>query len=577
MYSHLIKLWSYLDKPKKKKFFFLVGLMIASALVEIFSIGAVIPFIVALTSPSKVFNNPNLNNIFLNLGYVDPAQIVFPITLIFILAAVSASIIRVSLLWLNNKYIFDIGKDLGYRLYSKILHQSYEVQVQRNSSDVINILSSKINSVVYSSIMTSINFISSTIMLIFILVGLLLIDFRIIIFSIIFFGLIYLTIIRVSKKYLLENSLLVSASSSRLVKIIQEGLGGIRDIIIDQTQETFCRDYKAHDSLLRSAQLKNVFISNSPRFFVEGMGAIGIALAAYFLTINEGSGSSIAMLAILGIGAQKLLPLVQQAYSANAEFKANQRSLQDILDLLAEPSDQISNSKSLNFQLKFSSSIQFESISFAYPGCLVPVLNDLNLVISKGERVGIIGETGSGKSTFMDVLMGLLYIQGGKIIIDDTEITKDEMPLWRKHLAHVPQFIYLTDSSIAENIAFGRPASDINMELVRKVARKAKLCEVIERMPKKYDTIIGERGVKLSGGQRQRIGIARALYKQADLIVLDEATSALDEVTELALMENIYELDQNLTLIIVAHRLSTLRGCNRILKIQDGKLYEVNL
>jgi len=206
-----------------------------------------------------------------------------------------------------------------------------------------------------------------------------------------------------------------------------------------------------------------------------------------------------------------------------------------------------------------------------------PLFFNLNLSIRKGDRIGIIGKTGSGKSTFLDILMGLLNVHDGKFIVDSIDINRQNMIAWRKNIAHVPQSIYLSDSSIAQNIAFGYSSENIDIELVKKVAKKAKLDEVIESLPQKYQTNVGERGVKLSGGQRQRIGIARALYKQADVIVLDEATSSLDGVTEAALMENIYELGNQLTLIIVAHRLSTLRGCNRILKIIDGKIHEMDL
>lgn len=576
MFSQLKKLWNFFDARRKNRFFILVALMVIASLVEIFSIGAVIPFIAVLTSPSSVFNNPFLVKGFVYLGYTQPEQIILPITLLFIIVSVIAAIVRLSLLWLNNKFIFDVAKDLGYRLYCKILYQDYEVQIQRNSSDVINTLSSKINSVVYSSIMTAMNFISSSIMLLFILCGLLAINYKITISFIAFFGLIYFLIIKLTKNYLFKNGVLVSQSSAKLIKIIQEGLGGIRDVILDQSQATFCHDYRVNDATLRSAQLKNIFISTSPRFFIEGLGTVGIAIAAYFLTIAEGVYSSIALLAILAVGAQKLLPLVQQAYSTLAEFKANQKSLQDILDLLEEPDPEFFNSRSNQSELKFDGQIRFENILFSYPGNPKLIFNGLNLTIKKGQRVGVIGATGSGKSTFLDILMGLLWVQRGMFVVDDVPVTKETMPLWRRRVAHVPQSIYLADGSIAENIAFGCPFSEIDMDLVKKVAHEAKLDAVIEALPRKYDSNVGERGVMLSGGQRQRIGIARALYKQADVIVLDEATSALDEGTEEDLMQNIYDLNPELTLVIVAHRLSTLKGCSRILKIDDGVVSEID-
>jgi ATP-binding cassette subfamily B protein len=576
MFRQLKKLWEFLGAHHKKKFFLLIVLMVFTSLVEIFSISAVIPFIAVLTNPSSVFYNPFLEKGFAYVGFAQPEQIILPVTLIFIAISVAAAIIRISLLWINNKFIFEVAKDLGYGLFYKILYQDYEVQMQRNSSDVINTLSSKINAVVYSSIMTAMNFISSSIMLLFILSGLIVINYKITLSFIVFFGLIYSLIIKLTKNYLFKNGVLASESSSKLIKIIQEGLGGIRDVIIDQSQVTFCHGYRVNDANLRAAQLKNMFISTSPRFFIEGVGTVGIAIAAYLLTVSEGAYASITLLAVLAVGAQKLLPLVQQVYSTLAEFKANQMALQDILDLLILPDPEFFNMPPQKGGLKFDNQIRFENISFGYPGNSRLIFDGLNLTIEKGQRIGVIGVTGSGKSTFLDILMGLLGVQSGKFMMDDIWVTRDLMPLWRKNVAHVPQSIYLADGTIAENIAFGCPVSEIDMDLVKKVSYEAKLDAVIEALPAKYESRVGERGVMLSGGQRQRIGIARALYKQANVIVLDEATSALDEVTETELMQNIYDLDPGLTLVIVAHRLSTLKGCSRILMISNGVVSEID-
>ena len=551
--------------------------MVLTSLMEIFSIGAVIPLIAALTNPSKVFNNAHLENLFIYLQFKEPEQIVLPITIGFISLSVAAAVMRLALLWLNNKFIFGVGKDLGCDLFKKILQQEYEVHVQRNSSIIISTLTSKIESVLYSSIMTSMNFISATIMLLFILTGLLVVDYRVTVGFIIFFGVSYLIIIKLSKNYLYKNGAIAVSSSIHLLKIVQESLGGIRDIIIDQSQESFYRDYKINDSKLRLVQLRNIFISTAPRYFIECMGTVGIALTAYILTNSEGAYTSIAMLAILAIGAQKLLPLVQQAYASLTEFKINQQSLKDVLDLLSQTDGGVKDQEAHSIKkIPFNNFVLLKNISFSYPGNPKPILDNLSLTINKGDRIGIIGETGSGKSTFLDIFMGLLNVDFGEFIIDDVALGQLNKASWRMHIAHVPQSIYLSDNSIAANIAFGKDLSDIDMELVEKVSSEAKLSGVIKNLPHGYQTQIGERGVLLSGGQRQRIGIARALYKRADVIVLDEATSALDEDTESALMDNIYDLHPELTLVIVAHRLSTLKGCNRIIRIDGGVVREVD-
>jgi ABC-type multidrug transport system fused ATPase/permease subunit len=574
MINLLTNLWPFIKPVRKRNFFLLIALMFIVSIFEIFSIGAVIPFLGVLTNPDKVYNYEIVKEICKFLGYTSSSQIVFPVTIVFALAAMFAALMRLLLLWLNSKFIFNIGKDISFGLYHRVLYQPYTIHISRNSSDVINTISSKVNSVIFSAIMPTINFISSLIMLTFVLGGLLYFNFLLSLILFLLFGLIYFLIIKLSRKNLYENSKIISDASSQQIKILQEGLGGIRDIIIDKSQMTFCYLFQVNDINLRAAQARNTFISTSPRFLIEGLGIVLMAFLAYVLAKNDSSELSIATLGVLAFGAQRILPLLQQIYWSLTEFRGNQDSLRDVLSLLSKPIVcplENLEDKAMLFERKIS----FKQASFNYPAGANLVINKLDLTIHKGERIGIVGKTGSGKSTFLDLLMGLLTVTNGSINVDDVEITSDTVLHWQKNIAHVPQVIYLKDSSIAANIAFSSREEDIDYNLVRDVARKAQLEEVIDMLPRKYETFVGERGVKLSGGQRQRIGIARALYRQAAVIVLDEATSALDNDTETSLMDSIYELDKDLTIFIVAHRLSTLKKCDRVIEITDGKVKEV--
>jgi ATP-binding cassette subfamily B protein len=222
--------------------------------------------------------------------------------------------------------------------------------------------------------------------------------------------------------------------------------------------------------------------------------------------------------------------------------------------------------------LQFENEIEFDSVYFRYSPESPWVINDLSICIPKGSRVGFIGTTGSGKSTTLDLFMGLLEPTMGKLLVDGRPIGDDIVRSWQRTIAHVPQSIYLADTTLAENIAFGIPRSEIAMDRVRSAARQAQIADFIERLPDAYDTLAGERGVRLSGGQRQRIGIARALYKDASVLVFDEATSALDDVTEQSVMDAIDELDRNLTILIIAHRLSTVRRCDTIVRLENGRM-----
>ena len=229
--------------------------------------------------------------------------------------------------------------------------------------------------------------------------------------------------------------------------------------------------------------------------------------------------------------------------------------------------------KDTSTPITFAKEIVLDNISFSYSADAQPILQDLSLTIPKGSRIGFIGETGSGKSTLLDIIMGLLQPTSGALKIDGDRIDSSNLRAWQKHVAHVPQSIFLADGTIAENIAFGLPLDQIDEVRVRQAAEQAQIHDIIEKLPNGYQTIVGERGVRLSGGQRQRLGIARAIYKQADVIIFDEATSALDNETEKAVMEAIDQLSNELTILVIAHRLSTLKNCTQIIKLPDGQIF----
>ena len=291
---------------------------------------------------------------------------------------------------------------------------------------------------------------------------------------------------------------------------------------------------------------------------------------SYFLAArSEGVGSAIAILAALALGAQRMLPILQLAYGSWSGIRGNKTSLQDALDMLDQPMPSINLVDAIK-PIQFSASIALEEVGFRYTPNSEWVLQNINLVIPRGSRVGFIGRTGGGKSTLLDLIMGLLEANTGDMNVDGIKIDISNCRGWQKHIAHVPQTIYLSDSSIEENIAFGVPQQEIDFERVRKCAESAQISALIESWPQRYQTHVGERGIRLSGGQRQRIGIARALYKNADVIVFDEATSALDSQTESAVIKAIEGLGPDITILMIAHRTSTLKFCDRVIEIANG-------
>jgi ATP-binding cassette subfamily B protein len=367
----------------------------------------------------------------------------------------------------------------------------------------------------------------------------------------------------------LINSQTIARESTYVIKSLQEGLGGIRDVLIDGSQSVYCQIYRNADLPLRRAQGNNSFINYGPRYAMEALGMLLIAALAYALAQqSDGIAKAIPILGALALGAQRLLPVLQQAYGSWSSIQGGQAALQDTLVLLDQPLPDYLN-EPIAKPLPFQHQIAFKQLSFRYTAHTPWVLRDLNLSIPKGSRFGFIGTTGSGKSTLLDLVMGLLQPTEGKMEIDDLAVTSTNQRAWQAHIAHVPQAIYLADSTIEENIAFGVAKDQMDPQRVRHAAQQAQIADSIESWPEQYQTFVGERGVRLSGGQRQRIGIARALYKQADVIIFDEATSALDNETEQAVMQSIEGLSKDLTLLIIAHRLTTLKNCTQIVVLGD--------
>jgi ABC-type multidrug transport system fused ATPase/permease subunit len=574
-YKLFLRLWRHITKRRRKQFYLLFLLILISSLVEIISIGSALPFLGALTMPEKIFHAAAAEPFINAIGINSPQQILLPLTIFFCLAALLAGALRLVLLRVSTRLSYAAGSDLSISIYRRTLYQPYSVHVSRNSSEIISGISVKANGIINNAITPVLTLLSSSVMLISILSALLYLDPGIAIFSFIGFGCIYVLITRVTRSQKQKNSQHIARESTQVIKSLQEGLGGIRDVLIDGSQEIYCEVYRKADLQLRKAQGGNQFLAQSPRYGIEALGMVLIAALAFALAQeSDGVAKVIPVLGVLALGAQRLLPAMQQAYASWSSIQGGQASLQDVLDLLDQPlPDHINNA---SFQiLKFEKQIAINQLSFRYIKTTPWILEELDFKITKGSRIGFIGSTGSGKSTLLDIIMGLLPPTEGFLEVDGVPITKQNQRSWHSHVAHVPQAIFLSDGTIEENIAFGVPRHLIDHKRVLMSAEQAQISESIENWPNRYQTLVGERGIRLSGGQRQRIGIARALYKQADVIILDEATSALDNETEEAVMKAIDNLSPGLTILIIAHRISTLRNCSQIVKLNHGRIESV--
>jgi ATP-binding cassette, subfamily B, bacterial PglK len=567
----LIRLWRHLNRRRQFQFILVLGLMLVSAFAEVVSLGAVLPFLGILTAPEKVFSYPIVAGIAQAWGITSAADLVLPFTVAFAAAALAAGAIRLLLLWVSTRLVNASGADLSINVYHRTLYQPYRVHVARNSSTVISGITTKVGLAagVLGSVLA---LISSAVLLLVIMLALLAIDAMVATVAAVGFGTSYGLITWFSRRRLERNSQRVALESTQMIKALQEGLGGIRDVLLDGTQPLYCDIYRKSYLPLMLTQGNNQFIGQSPRPAMEALGIVLIAVLAYGLSRQvEGVASALPVLGALALGAQRLLPALQQAYAGWAGIAANRASLADAIELLDQPLPAEAH-QAAPTPLAFHNAICFELVSFRYHYDGPWVLDRFNLTIARGARIGIVGSTGSGKSTTLDLLMGLLEPTQGKILVDGQPITGERRRAWQQNIAHVPQTVYLADSTLAENIAFGVSREAIDLDRVRQAARQAQIADFIESRPGGYQAYVGERGVRLSGGQRQRIGIARALYKRASVLLFDEATSALDNATEQTVMDAIESFNRDLTILLVAHRLTTVQRCDTIVEMGHGRV-----
>lgn len=571
IFSQLVSLWRHLSRRRQRQFMLLLGLMLVSAFTEIVSLGAVLPFLGILTAPEKVFGHPVVVSVAQAFGITSSADLILPFTVAFAAAAVTAGSIRLLLLWVSTRLVSAAGADLSIEAYRRTLYQPYRVHVARNSGVVISGIVSKV-SCAQSVLQATMTLISSAVLIASIMFALLVIDAVVATVAATVFGASYGAITWLSRRRLQQNSQRIAVESTQVIKALQEGLGGVRDVLLDGTQPLYCDIYRQSQLPLKRMLGANQFIAGSPRYAMEALGMVLIAVLAYVLSRQaEGVASALPVLGALALGAQRLLPALQQGYGAWAGIAGNQTLLADALELLEQPLPADIHQPA-PAPLSFKSAICFDTVRFRYSSDGPWVLDELSFTIPKGARVGFVGSTGSGKSTTLDLLMGLLEPTQGQILVDGQTITGERRRAWQKTIAHVPQSIYLADITLAENIAFGVPCEAIDMNRVRLAARQAQIADFIESRPEGYRAFVGERGVRLSGGQRQRIGIARVLYKQASVLVFDEATSALDNATELAVMDAIESFNRELTILLIAHRLTTVRRCDVIVELGHGKV-----
>ena len=575
---NIYKLIKTLERRRKLEVLFLLFSSFLTAILEAFSVASFLPFLSALFNPSSLDNSPYYK-FFRFFITKDPSKnILLALTIIFVFLSCMTAFVRILNLWFAAKISASIGSDIGVKVYKKCLYQPYIDQLDTNSSVIVNAITYQAPNVI--GVFYSANFIVTSLLVsISLIVGLISINFKLTFIIGVLILFIYLFISSNIRKLLVKNSKLISKYGRKQIQSMQEGLGLIRDIILDNSYSIFIDKFKFYDERLNLKKSESKFYSSFPRFLIEAISLSFLAIIAFIATrMNNQDYSFIALFGTYVLGSQKLISSAQQIYSNWSNVEAKSEDINKILSIVKN--NYISENK-LYHNIKpliFKRSIELKSVNFKYNNSDKYTLRNLNLSIRIGEKIAIIGSTGSGKSTLVDLIMGLIEPFSGKINIDDRElnykIKKNITNLisWRKAISHVPQNIFLADASFEENIALGVPKNLINHDLVLSASKIANIHEFIQNSPNSYSGLVGERGLRLSGGQRQRIGIARAIYNQPKILILDEATSALDNLTEEKVMKSINKSLKEITIIMIAHRYSSIKNFDRVIKIKNGEI-----
>lgn len=568
--ADLRQLFRYITPRRKWQLGLLLCLMLMSALSEVVSLGAILPFLTALSNADDLLNSPRLQPIFSALAITSSANLVTWLAIVFILIAIISNVLRILTLHTQAHLAARISSDLSCLLYERTLRQPYDFHTRHNSSDLVNILISDSN-YVSLTVNAFLFTVTNSFVIAALICGLFLINAPVALSATVFLGTAYLFLYRWRKNKLLQNSQAITQHGQQQIKSVQESIGGVREVILSGCHNFFQSTYSQSNRIYRQAVASNQTTSSTPRYGIEMIAMIAIALLALTLGRDGDFSQAIPVLGSLALGANRLLPALQQSFSAVAQAQGYRSSLQRVLIALQRPINPL-QTQIAPHPLNLHQELRFENVGFRYSPDGDWVLHNLSLVIPARSTIGFVGTTGSGKSTTADLILGLLHPEEGTIFVDGLPLVGQRLRAWQSTIAHVPQRIFLSDATIADNIAFGIPPELIDRQRVKMAAQLAQLSKFIETLPERYNTVVGERGVRLSGGQQQRVGIARALYRNAKVIVFDEATSALDNATEKEVMGAIENLSQELTIILIAHRLTTVEKCDRIFEFQQGQV-----
>lgn len=551
----------------------LIGITIL-AIFEIIGISSIFPFMSMVLNPSVVHDNEYLLYVYTLFNFQNQQSFVIFLGSLTLILLLMSNIASALMLWVVVWFSQKQGVLLSMRLLEQYVSRPYVFFLGRNSSDLSKNILTETQRCVDGVIYPLIYALSKALVALFILMLLFFANPSIAISVVVAAIFLYLIVYRLSSLRLeVIGNLTLSAVSNRY-KIVSEALQGIKELKLKGAELLFAKDFKLNSENLADYTIRSTVIANLPKYFIEFVAFGGIVAVILFNLINGQNGSEIIpILSLYAAAGYRMLPAIQQIYKSKVTIKYNMPAVDMIIKDLESYSHTLTT-KNEKRPIEFNHSIKLNSVSYCYPGSNVASVENINMTVYSDTTIGIVGATGSGKTTLVDIILGLLEPSSGHISVDNRKINQKNLRTWQDHLSYVPQSIFLVDDTIEKNIAFGVKEGCIDRDRVISAAKIAEIDEHIQTLPKKYQTIVGEKGVRISGGQLQRIGIARALYMNSSVLVFDEATSALDGITENAIVSSINKIQHKKTIFIIAHRLSTVKKCDVIYMLNKGKVID---
>jgi len=575
MFSQLKELYSLLTSDQRKKLLRLQILVLLMAFAEIAGVVSIGPFMALVGDISQLQGEGRLADLYRATGLEDPRDFLFWVGIGVLVVLAVAACISTFTVWRLSIYGAQVGAELGNRLFRHYMHQPWLFHASGSSSQLTNRIAQEAGRITGQIINPLMQMNAKLVMALFMTIAIFLYNPLVAISGFLIFSGTYILLYKTVRRRLVRNGRHISEAQQMRFKLMGEGFGGIKDALLLGRQKVFTDRFQAECEKFAAAQGTTQALGQVPRYAMEfiAFGSV-IFLVLYLLSAHEGDlGEILPVLSVYALAGFKLLPAFQQAYTGLSQIRGNLAAFDAVRDDLRASSLTVAKSSvPTGERLAPRSEIRFDDVVFSYPGTEEPALKNLNIAIPANKVTGLVGASGSGKSTAIDLLLGLIEPQQGKVLVDGQPVTKDNCRQWQNSLGFVPQSIFLSDSSITENIAFGLPPENVDEDKVKRAATMAHLDELLEQLPDGLATRVGERGVQLSGGQKQRIGIARALYHDADVLVLDEATSALDGITEKLIMDAIHDFAGKKTIIMIAHRLATVRQCDSLYLLEQGRV-----